>query len=94
MRDKNGEPKGNIDAELVLQVMIDWEKYEKAVIVSSDGVFYCLVNYLYEKGKLKRVISPNYKKCSALIKKAARELIDFLDYQRGKLARNNLTNSP
>ena len=87
MRNKDGEPKGNIDAELVLQVMIDWDKYDKAVIVSSDGDFYCLVNYLYEKAKLKRVISPNYKKCSALLKKAAREKIDFLDYQRDKLAR-------
>jgi len=87
MKDKDGEPKGNVDAELVLQAMIDWEKYDKAVIVSSDGDFYCLVNYLYEKGKLKRVISPNYKKCSVLLKKAARELIDFLDYQKDKLAR-------
>lgn len=87
MKNKDGEPKGNVDAELVLQAMIDWGKYEKAVIVSSDGDFYCLVNYLYEKKKLKRVISPNYSKCSALLKKAARALIDFLDYQRDKLAR-------
>ena len=87
MKDKDGEPKGNVDAELVLQAMIDWEQYEKAVIVSSDGDFYCLANYLYEKKKLKRIISPNYKKCSALLKRAAREKIDSLDYQRDKLAR-------
>ena len=87
MKNKDGEPKGNVDAELVLQAMVDWDRYDKAVIVSSDGDFYCLVNYLYEKSKLKRVISPNYKKCSALLKKAAREKIDFLDYQRDKLAR-------
>jgi len=83
---KDGKPKGNVDAELVLQVMIDWEKYNQAVIVSSDGDFYCLVNYLYEKNKLKRVISPNYKKCSALLKKAAKEKIDFLDNLKNKLA--------
>jgi uncharacterized LabA/DUF88 family protein len=87
MKDKDGEPKGNVDAELLLQAMIDWGKYDKAVIVSSDGDFYCLVNYLYERDKLKRAISPNYKKCSALLKKAAREKIDFLDYQKDKLAR-------
>lgn len=87
MRDGDGEVKGNIDAELVLQAMIDYDKYKKAVIVSNDGDFYCLVNYLYEKGKLKKVISPNYKKCSALLKKAAKEKIDFLDYQQNKLAR-------
>jgi len=83
---KSGKPKGNVDAELVLQVMIDWENYDQAVIVSSDGDFYCLVNYLYQKNKLKRVISPNYKKCSALLKKAAREKIDFLDNLKSKLA--------
>jgi len=83
---KDGKPKGNVDAELVLQVMIDWEKYHQAVIVSSDGDFYCLVNYLYEKNKLKRVISPNYKKCSVLLKKAAREKIDFLDNLKNKFA--------
>lgn len=87
MKDKDGKPKGNVDAELVLQVMIDWDKYDKAVIVSSDGDFYCLVNYLYEKNKLKKVISPNHKKCSALLKKSAREKIDFLDDKKNKLAR-------
>jgi len=87
MKDNNGKPKGNIDAELVLQAMIDWDKYDKAVIVSSDGDFYCLVNYLYERNKLAKVVSPNYKKCSSLLKKAAKERVDFLDYQKDKLAR-------
>ncbi|OGZ35278.1 MAG: hypothetical protein A3I88_01525 [Candidatus Portnoybacteria bacterium RIFCSPLOWO2_12_FULL_39_9] len=87
MRNSDGEVKGNVDAELVLQTMIDYGKYEKAVIISNDGDFYCLVNYLYEKDKLERVISPNFRKCSALLKKAAREKIDFLDYQQKKLAR-------
>ena len=87
MRNSDGEVKGNVDAELVLQTMIDYGKYEKAVIISNDVDFYCLVNYLYEKDKLERVISPNFRKCSALLKKAAREKIDFLDYQQKKLAR-------
>lgn len=87
LKNKDGEPKGNVDAELVLQAMIDWDRYDQSVIVSSDGDFYCLVNYLYQKSKLKKAISPNYRKCSALLKKAAREKIDFLDYQQRKLAR-------
>ena len=35
----NGEVKGNCDAELVLQAMIDLHAYQKAVIVTSDGDF-------------------------------------------------------
>jgi uncharacterized LabA/DUF88 family protein len=38
--DDDGNIKGNIDADLVLQAMIDYHNYDKAVIVSSDGDFY------------------------------------------------------
>ncbi len=65
--------------------MIDYEKYEKAVIVTSDGDFACLVRHLYEKGKLERVLSPNIKGCSVLLKRAAREKTDFLESARKKL---------
>jgi hypothetical protein len=41
--------KGNVDAELVLHAMIEYPNYEKAVIVSGDGDFYCLIKYLTEK---------------------------------------------
>src|ERR1035437_2155370 len=36
---ENKEPKGNIDADLVLRAMIDLheDSFEKAIIVSSDG---------------------------------------------------------
>ncbi len=70
VRMKNNEVKGNVDAELVLQAMIDYEKYSKAVIVTGDGDFYCLVKYLNEQGKLLKVLVPNQKKHSSLLRKA------------------------
>ena len=45
---KDGKVKGNVDAELVLQAMIDYGAYDQAIIVTSDGDFHCLVKYLYE----------------------------------------------
>ena len=45
-RQKDGVVKGNCDAELVLQAMIDYNAYEKAIIVSGDGDFSCLAKYL------------------------------------------------
>ena len=42
----DGSVKGNVDAELVLHTMIEYENYDKAVIVSGDGDFHCLVEYL------------------------------------------------
>jgi uncharacterized LabA/DUF88 family protein len=85
LKDKDGKPKGNVDADLVLQTMVDYEKYERAVIVTSDGDFYCLVNYLYNNKKLEKVLSPIKEKCSILLKKASREKIIFMDNLRDKL---------
>ncbi|KKS45298.1 MAG: hypothetical protein UV08_C0004G0019 [Parcubacteria group bacterium GW2011_GWA2_42_18] len=56
----NGEggAKGNVDADLVLQVMLDFNRYKKAVIISSDGDFYSLIKHLYDKDKLELVTEP------------------------------------
>ena len=51
--------KGNVDAELVLYSMIQYKNYDKAIIVSGDGDFHCLVEYLDEKNKLLNLITPN-----------------------------------
>lgn len=85
--DENGKIKGNTDADLVLQVMIDFyeNSFDKAIIVSSDGDFYSLVKFLYERNKLLYIISPYLKSCSVLLKKSAREKILFMDNLRGKL---------
>lgn len=76
--DRRGEIKGNIDAELVLQAMIEYRNYEKAIIVSGDGDFACLVRYLNKNQKMKNVIVPNQDKYSGLLKRAAEGKIYFL----------------
>ena len=83
--DKDGKVKGNVDADLVLQAMIDFTQYGKAIIVTSDGDFYSLVRYLYEHQKLLKVLSPYVKTCSVLLKKSAKEKIVFMDNLRKKL---------
>ena len=88
--DKDGNTKGNIDADLVLQAMIDYNNYNKAIIVSSDGDFYSLAKYLYETGKLRLVMSPYNKTCSSLLKKSAKEKVVFMDNLRKKLEYKSL----
>jgi len=51
--------KGNVDAELVLHTMIQYKNYDKAIIVSGDGDFFCLVEYLVQKKKLLHLLAPN-----------------------------------
>ncbi len=82
---KDGKIKGNVDAELVLQAMIEYPHYEQAVIVTSDGDFACLVRYLYEKGKLRAVLSPSHVHCSVLLRRAGKEKVMFFENLRGKL---------
>ena len=83
--DHDGNVKGNIDADLVLQAMIDFQNYDRAIIVSSDGDFYSLVKYLYQNNKLQFVMSPYVKTCSTLLKKEAKEKIIFMNNLGKKL---------
>jgi len=88
---KKGETikiKGNVDAELVLHTMIEYPNYDKAVIVSGDGDFHCLIEYLEEKGKLFRVIVPNRKRYSQLFWKFNRYLA-FMNNLKNKLEVKN-----
>ena len=83
---RDGTTKGNVDAELVLHTMIEYKKFDKAIIISGDGDFYCLIKYLLEQDKLKTVLVPNYLKYSALIKRFARKNIAFMNELEHKLS--------
>jgi uncharacterized LabA/DUF88 family protein len=84
--DEHGKIKGNVDADLVLCAILETGEYEKAVIVSSDGDFYSLVQHLYTTNKLETVLSPDMRNCSVLLRRAAREKIRFMDNLKTKLA--------
>ena len=69
-----GETKGNVDAELVLHSMIEFTNYDKAIIISGDGDFYCLAEYLDRTHKLAKIIVPN-NKYSSLLRKFAKYIV-------------------
>lgn len=76
--------KGNVDADLVLYAMKEFPNYEKAVIVSGDGDFLGLVEYLREQGKLAKILTPNWQ-YSSLFKPYESDIIR-LDQLRRQLA--------
>ncbi len=80
-----GAVKGNVDAEMVLHAMIEYPNYKQAIIVTGDGDFYCLVKYLNGQGKLLRLLIPDSKKYSALLKGVATDKLDFMNNLKGKL---------
>lgn len=77
--------KGNVDAELVLHAMIQYSEYSKAIIVSGDGDFHCLVEHLESKGKLLKIFTPTSHYSSLLRKFNAGNYIVRIDLLRNSL---------
>lgn len=82
---KDGKIKGNCDAELVLHCMIEYNNYGKAVIVSGDGDFYCLIEHLEQSQKLEGVIAPSSVDCSSLLYKVSNRKIGFVSDLKEKI---------
>lgn len=85
VKDNQGKPKGNVDAELVLHAAaVEYSKYDKAVIVSGDGDFYCLHEFLVKSKKLLGIIIPNDKSESSLLK-PFQQYKTFIIFEKQKL---------
>lgn len=81
--------KGNVDADIILQTMIDLERYDQAVIISGDGDFAGLIRHLAGLGKLRQVIIPNRRTYSSLFKRMDEygdKYFTFLEDLKPKLA--------
>lgn len=74
--------KGNVDAELVLHTMIEFPNYHKAMIVSGDGDYFCLIEYLQEMKKLERIVIPNKHSFSGLLKPFLNNAIYVTDLKK------------
>ncbi len=85
--DGDGKPKGNCDADLVLQAARDY--YENGatavVLVSSDGDYTPLVKFWLEKGVRCMIVSPApIRKCSILLKRTGVPIV-YLEDVKHKL---------
>jgi len=92
VRYDDGTVKGNVDSDLVLQSMIDVEKYDQAVIVSGDGDFSGLIRHLASTNKLRQVIIPNREKYSSLFDRLNdfdAKNVTYMNDLRDKLAYND-----
>jgi len=83
-----GMVKGNCDAELVLKTISDFytKTYDKAMLVTGDGDFGCLVEFLVQNNALHGVLAPDKNKCSFLIRNKNIE-ITFLNEHYRKFSR-------
>jgi len=78
---KTNPVKGNVDAELVLHTMNEFPNYDKAIIVSGDGDFYCLAEFLEKKNKLEKIIVPN-RHYSSLLRKFSKYIANIALFKK------------
>ena len=77
-----GGKKGNIDTDLVFFCMRDVftvKTLNKVLIISRDGDYFRMVEYLSKINKLEKVLLPSHKNASSLYKSIADKYIVYLD---------------
>jgi uncharacterized LabA/DUF88 family protein len=77
-----GKKKGNVDSDIIFSVMkrvYKKEKFEKVILVSGDGDYKMLIDFLIEEGKLAKVLFPNRKYRSSLYKEIGAKYFAYLD---------------
>jgi len=77
-----GTKKGNVDTDIVFEIMktlIERKDFHKILLVSGDGDYKKLVDYLIKKEVLKKLLFPNKKFASSLYHKLGSEFFDYLE---------------
>lgn len=82
-KNKNGEVKGNVDGELILQIVKDYYTglLQKCILVASDGDYHCAVEFLKEEGVEVGIISPNMSRLSFLLKRTNVPIVDLFEFK-------------
>jgi uncharacterized LabA/DUF88 family protein len=79
-QDQMAKKKGNVDTDIVFEVMkslIEKSDFDKIVLVSGDGDYIKLVDYLIKKEKFQKILFPN-NKASSLYDDLGSEYFDYL----------------
>ncbi len=76
-----GKKKGNVDSDIIFDIMrriYQKESFDKIVLVSGDGDYKMLVDFLIMEERLKKILFPNKNFASSLYKKITRVYFDYL----------------
>ena len=76
-----GKKKGNVDGDIIFSVMEKMykkEKFDKVILVSGDGDYKTLVDFLIKENRFKKILFPNKRFASSLYKKITRVYFDYL----------------
>ena len=74
---------------MVLHSVIEMQNYNTVIMVSGDGDYHCLVDYLIKQDKLLHLMIPNKYKYSSLLKKFTDKIVfmnnlkEKFEYKKG-----------
>ncbi|MBP9864247.1 NYN domain-containing protein [Patescibacteria group bacterium] len=77
-----GKKKGNVDSDIIFQIMKKMykkEEFEKIVLVSGDGDYKLVVDFLIEENRFAKILFPDRSRASSLYKKIGAAYFDALD---------------
>lgn len=77
-----GKKKGNVDTDIVFTIMsklIDDDELGQVLLVSGDGDYFKMVEYLIEKHRLCKLLAPNRHSTSSLYRRLEPKYRMFLD---------------
>jgi len=77
-----GNKKGNVDSDIIFSIMKRLYKdsdFDKIILVSGDGDYKMLVDFLIEESKLEKILFPNKNFRSSLYKQIGAPYFAYLD---------------
>ncbi len=77
-----GLKKGNVDSDIIFSVMkrlYKKDNFEKVVLVSGDGDYKMLVDFLLEENRFEKILLPSRKNRSSLYKSLSNNFFAYLD---------------
>ncbi len=81
-RDQLAKKKGNVDCDIIFELMkslIENQDFSKIVIISGDGDYKKMINYLIIKNRFEKILFPNRRYFSSLYDNLGSEFFDFID---------------
>lgn len=77
-----GNKKGNVDTDIVFEIMkmmLERKDFSRFLLVSGDGDYKKLVDFLIKRNVFKKILFPNRKFASSLYLKLGAEFFDYLE---------------
>ena len=77
-----GSKKGNVDSDIIFNIMKRLylkESFDNIVLISGDGDYKMLVDFLIQEKRFEKILFPNKKYRSSLYRKLEPKYFDILD---------------